>query len=147
MNRTTTLALAAALGAGALGAGAANAQEFRRDFDNVASTQADEGDGVRLRLSLPFAQTAADPREAALSFGFTHSMGNGEMRSLDLLSLSLAGATPHLGSPLAMNVNGDGEGWLSNPRNQLLLGLGAGLVIWAIVDANQDDTDPPPQNN
>lgn len=144
MMRYATWALAAAFGAGL--APTANAQEFHRDFDQMAAASANDEDSFQLRLSLPFGKSQSDQRNAALALNFANSMGNGEFANLNLLSLSF-GDTPRLVTPLALNAADDGEGgWLSNPRNQILLGIGAGLVIWAIVDANQDDGDsgPPP---
>lgn len=145
MKRTTTLALAAAaFGAGLLPAGAANAQDMLRAFDQTASESAGDGDSVRMRFSLPFGQVAADPRESRLSFGFTHDLGGGDVRSLDMFSFSLTGGAPRVETPFALNAAGDGDGnWFSSPRNLLLLGAGVGIA-WVIYDNNQDDDDAPP---
>lgn len=146
MKKTTGLALAAALGAGLM-AGTAHAQDARRDFDTMTSNRASEGEGVRFRLSLPFGQAGADRRDPRLSFGFTQGDGEGNVRSLDMFSLSLTGGETHLETPFALNAAGDGEGaWYTRPGNLLLLGVGLG-VAWAVYENNNDDDDPAPVNN
>lgn len=144
MKPKTSLALAAALGAG-LFAGAAQAQEFR-DFDTIASGQSQEGEAVRMRLTIPFSQAEADRKDTRLSFGF--QQGNGEsLRSLDVFSLSLTGNEPmRLESPLTMGVAGEG-GFFSQPMNWVWIALGAGAA-YVLYEETQDDDDPAPvQNN
>ncbi len=142
MKRSTSLALAAAIGVGAF-ASTANAEDFGREFDQIASQRAGSDDGVRMRLSLPFGEAEADRRDPSLSFGFTQSLG-GQARSFDMFTFSLNGSAPRLETPLTLNAAGDGDGgWFSKPVNWLILGAGVG-VAWAIYDHNQDDDDPAP---
>jgi hypothetical protein len=68
MKSTTSLALATALGA-SLFAGAAHAQDMGRDFDTLMSSRAEEGEAVRMRLTIPFGQVAADPTHRAPLLG------------------------------------------------------------------------------
>jgi hypothetical protein len=144
MRSTTGFAVAAALGTSLL-AGAAHGQEMQREFDSVMSGRAQEGDTVRMRLSLPFGQAEADHRETRLSFGFQRSDADGSVRGLDVFSLSLAGDTPRLETPLALGAAGD-EGFFSKPMNWVWVALGAGALYW-IYEENQDDDDPAPVNN
>jgi len=145
MKTSTNLALAAALGAG-LFAGAAEAQEFRRDYDRVNDARASEGEAVRMRLTIPF-QAEADRRETRLSFALQQGDGNGQMRSLDMFSFSLTGGEPpRLETPFAFGA-ADGEGgFFSKPVNWLWVGLGVGAAYW-LYEENQDDDDPVPQNS
>lgn len=144
MKTSTNLALAAALGAG-LFAGAAEAQEFQRDYDAFNSARASEGEAVRMRLTIPF-QAEADRRDTRLSFALQQGAGDGQMRSLDMFSFSLAGDRPQFETPFAFGA-ADGEGgFFSKPINWLWIGLGVGAAYW-IYDETQDDDDPAPQNN
>jgi hypothetical protein len=136
MKPTTSLALATALGA-SLFAGAAHAQDMGRDFDTLMSGRAEEGEAVRMRLTIPFGQAAADPQDTRLSFAFQQSDGY-VMRNLDVVSLSLSGdAPPRLESPL-MGVNGEG-GFFSKPINWLWIGLGVGAAYWIYEETQDDD--------
>jgi hypothetical protein len=139
MKPTTSLALATALGA-SLFAGAAHAQDMGRDFDTLTNSRAEEGEAVRMRLTIPFGQAAADPQDTRLSFALQQSDGYGT-RNLDVVSLSLSGA-PRLESPV-MGVNGEG-GFFSKPINWLWIGLGVGAAYW-IYEETQDDDDPQQQ--
>jgi hypothetical protein len=147
MKRSTSLALAAALGA-SLCAGAAHAQDMRREFDTLASVfdtlasgRAIEGEAVRMRLTIPFGQAEADQRDTRLSFGFQQGDGEGGLRSMDVFSLSLNGdAQPQIETPFAYGA-ADGEGgFFSKPLNWLWIGLGVGAAYW-IYDESQDDDD------
>lgn len=141
MKSSTSLAMAAALGAG-LFAGTANAQEFRRDFDSLNSGRASEGEAVRMRFTVPF-QTEAERRDTRVSFALTQGNGEGQMRSLDMFSFSLTGdAPPRFETPFAFGA-ADGEGgFFSKPINWLWIGLGVGAAYW-IYDETQDDDDAP----
>lgn len=139
MKSSTTLAVAAALGAG-LFAGTAQAQEWR-DYDSLNSARASEGEAVRMRLTIPF-QAEAERRETRVSFALQQGDGEGAMRSLDMFSFSLTGdAPPRLETPFALGA-ADGEGFFSKPVNWLWIGLGVGAAYW-IYDENQDDDDAP----
>ncbi len=147
MKRSTSLALAAAVGASLCG-GAAHAQDMRRDFDTLASGRASEGEAVRMRLTVPFSQAEADRRDTRLSFGFQQGDGEGAFRSLDVFSLSLNGdAPPRLETPFAYGAaDGEGGNFFTKPLNWLWIGLGVGAAYW-IYDETQDDDDddaPPP---
>jgi hypothetical protein len=63
MKRSTSLALATALGVGLI-AGTAQAQEWR-DYDSLNSSRAEEGEAVRMRLTIPFQEEARTTRHAA----------------------------------------------------------------------------------
>lgn len=144
MKSSTTLALAAALGAG-LFAGTAQAQEFR-DYDNLNSARASEGEAVRMRLTIPFGQAEADRRDTRVSFALQQGDGEGAMRSVDVFSFSLTGdAPPRLETPFALGA-AEGEGFFSKPMNWLWIGLGVGAAYW-IYEETQDDDDPAPQVN
>jgi hypothetical protein len=131
--------LATALGA-SLFAGAAQAQDMSRDFDTLMSSRAEEGEAVRMRLTIPFGQAAADPQDTRLTFALQQSDGYG-VRNLDVVSLSLSGDAPlQLESPL-MGVSGEG-GFFTKPINWLWIGLGVGAAYW-IHEETQDDDDPP----
>lgn len=146
MKRSTNLALATALGVG-LFAGAAEAQEWR-DYDSLNSSRAEEGEAVRMRLTIPF-QEEQERRDTRLSFAFQQGDGEGALRSVDMFSLSLApNVEQRFETPFAFNAAGDGEGgFFSKPINWLWIGLGVG-VAYAIYDANDDDkaapAPPPP---
>lgn len=143
MKRSTGLALATALGVG-LFAGAAQAQELR-DFDTINSGRASEGEAVRMRLTIPFGQAEADRRDPRLSFAFQQGNGEGQMRSIDVFSLSLTGENqPRFETPFVYRA-ADGEGgFFSKPMNWLWIGLGVGAAYW-IYDETQDDDDAPVQ--
>jgi hypothetical protein len=142
MKPKTKLAMAAALGAG-LFAGGAHAQDMHRDFDMIASGQAQEGEAVRMRLSIPFGQAEADRRDTRLSFNFQQSDGAGAVRSLDVFSLSLSGdAPPRLESPVLSAAEGDG-GFFSRPMNWIWIALGAGVAYWVYDEAQDDDDEAP----
>ncbi len=140
MKRSTTLALAAAMGAG-LFAGAAEAQQLR-EFDALNSGRASEGEAVRMRLSIPFGQAEADRRDPRLAFSLQQGDGHG-VRSIDMFSFSLNGdAPPRFETPFAFGA-ADGEGgFFSKPVNWLWIGLGVGAAYW-IYDETQDDDDAP----
>ena len=143
MKRSTTIAVAAAMGAGMF-AGAASAQDMR-EFDQTRLHQATNEDAVRVRFTLPFGQTDRNREDPRVSFGFSRDFGGGQVGQLDMFSFSLTGDTPRLETPFALNAAGDGA-WYESPRNWLLIGAGVG-VAWAVYDHNQDDDDPPQNNN
>lgn len=143
MKSSTSLALAAALGA-SLCAGAAQAQT--RDFDNLNSARASEGEAVRMRLSIPFGQAEADRRDTRLAFSLQQGDGEGAYRSLDVFSMSLAGnAPPRIETPFAYGAAGDDRNFFAKPLNWVWIGLTVGAAYW-IYDETQDDDDsgPPP---
>lgn len=137
MKTSAKVAVVAALGAG-LCVGTAQAQDMHRDFDAISAARGSEGDGVRVRLSLPFGEARADPRDTRLSLGFTQRDGEGGMRSFDVASLSLSGGQAHLDTPLALGAAGDAQTWYARPGNLILLGVGVG-VAYLIYDNNNDD--------
>jgi hypothetical protein len=142
MNVSLKLAAAAAFGVGLACAGVASAQDFRSDFDEVRSNRAAEASALTLGFTLPFGRSADVGDQPSLSLNLMRHR-SGETHTLNLMSFSLAGAAPHLEGPLTFNAADDGEGgWLSSTRNKILLGIGAGLVIWAIVEAEDDDDAP-----
>ncbi len=141
MKTSTSLAVAAALGAGLM-AGNAAAQDMRA-FDNLNSARASEGEAVRVRLSIPF-QREAERRDTRLAFALQQSDGEGQLRSLDMFSFSLAGDTPlRLETPLALGV-ADGDGFFSKPINWLWIGLGVGAAYWIYDESQDDDPAAPP---
>jgi hypothetical protein len=144
MKRPISLALAAAVGA-SFCAGAAHAQDMRRDFDTLTSGRANEGEAVRMRLTVPFGQAEADRRDTRLSFGFQQGDGEGSLRSIDVFSLSLAGdAPPRLESPFVLGA-ADGEGnFFTKPLNWVWIGLGVGAAYWIYDETQDDDDDAPP---
>lgn len=142
MKRSTTIALAAAsMGAG-LFTGAASAQDMRA-YDEVQYQRTSNEDAVRMRFTLPFGQAERDRRDPRLSLGFTRDFGGGQMRGLDVFSISFAGDAPRFETPLALHANEDGSAWYTSPTNWLIVGAGA-AVAWAIYDHNQDDNSSPP---
>lgn len=139
---------AAMLGLGlALGGGAAQAQDFGRDYDDLRASRA-EDDSVAVRFSLPLGGGEARERDAAFSPRLSLRLNQsaaGDVRSLDLVSYSFApGASERLSSPFRMNAAGDGGGlggWIAD--HPILFGVGAGLLIWGVVEATDDDDDEP----
>ena len=146
MKKSATVAVITALGAG-LCVGTAQAQDMHRDFDAINAARISEGDGVRVRLALPFGEVRADPRDTRLSLGLTQRDSDGGTRSFDFVSLSLAGGQAHLDTPLTLGAAGDGQTWYTRPGNLILLGVGIG-VTYLIYDNNNDENDdhnnPPP---
>ena len=147
MKRSSSLALAAALGA-SLCAGVAHAQDMRRDFDTLASGRASEGEAVRMRLTVPFGQAAADARDTRLAFGFQQGDGEGGLRSVDVFSLSLTGdAQPRIETPFAYGAaDGEGGNFFTKPLNWLWIGLGVGAAYWIYDESQDDDDEPAPVN-
>jgi len=143
MKRTASLALAAAVGASLLPA-AAQAQEFRRDYDTITSGRASDGEAVRMRLSIPFGQAEADRRDTRLAFGFQQGDGEGALRSVDVFSLSLAGgAAPRLETPFTLGA-AEGGNFFTKPLNWVWIGLGVGAAYWIYDESQDDDDDAPP---
>ncbi len=142
MKRSTTLALAAATASAGLFTGAAQAQDMRA-FDEIQSQRASSEDAVRMRFTLPFGQSERDRRAPRLALGFSGDLGGGHIGGLDFFSVSFAGETPRLETPLALHANEDGSAWYTSPTNWLIVGAGA-AVAWAIYDHNQDDNSAPP---
>jgi hypothetical protein len=137
---------AAMLGLGlAFAGGAAQAQDFGRDYDDISASRSQD-DSVALRFSLPLGGgERADSEESfapRLSLRLNQSAA-GDMRSLDVLSYSFApNAEQRLSSPFRMNANGDGRGfggWIAD--HPILFGVAAGLVVWGVVEATEDDDD------
>lgn len=142
MKTSTSLAIAAAMGAGLM-AGDAAAQNMR-DFDSLNSARASEGEAVRVRFSIPF-QREDERRDTRVSFALQQGDGEGQMRNLDMFSFSLTGdAPPRLETPFALGA-AEG-GFFSKPMNWVWIGLGVGAAYW-IYEETQDDDDPVPQNN
>lgn len=139
MKRTATLALALTAGL----VGTAHAQDMGREFDQVRSQHAEQGNAVSFRFNLPFGNTEApDNLTPRFSLSLTPDLGSGQRGAVDVLSFSFAGPSPRVESPLVLRADGDGN-WFLRPRNLLLLGAGV-AVAWVIYDHNQDDDSPPP---
>ncbi|MDQ0464239.1 hypothetical protein QO010_002020 [Caulobacter ginsengisoli] len=143
MRGLTKMGLAAAaLGLGTLGAGAAGAQDFGSNGLRQAGA---EGQSVALRWSLPLGvpKAQAAPKVA---LRFSQTGDEGQVRSLDLASLSFGqGGAPRISTPFALNAADDGDGgWFEPTSHKVLFAVGAGLVIWGVVEATQDDDNPPP---
>jgi hypothetical protein len=138
---------AAMLGLGlAFAGGAAQAQDFGRDYDDISASRSQD-DSVALRFSLPLGGGERADSDASfaprLSLRLNQSAA-GDMRSLDVLSYSFApNAEQRLSSPFRMNAaNGDGRGfggWIAD--HPILFGVAAGLVVWGVVEATEDDDD------
>lgn len=145
MGFTKAMALSAALGAGLMFAGQAQAQDFGRDFDQLRSDRAGDGQTLTLRWSTALgserASAAQGPR---LALQFSRTDADGEVNSLDVVSYAFNDADYPLRTPFTFNAAADGEGgWLSSTRNKVLFGVGAALLIWGVVELADDDKQNP----
>ncbi len=137
---------AAMLGLGlAFSAGAAQAQDFNRDFDDVRASRTQD-DSVALRFALPLGGGEREDRDAPRLSLRLNQADAGDMRSLDLVSYSFApNAEQRFSSPFRFNAAGDGRGvggWIAD--HPILFGVAAGLVIWGVIEATEDDDDEEP---
>ncbi len=143
MKKSASLALAAVVGA-SLFPGAAQAQQFRRDYDTITSGRASEGEAVRMRLTIPFGQAEADRQDTRLAFGFQQGDGEGSLRSVDVFSLSLTGnAPPQIETPFTLGAS-EGGNFFTKPLNWIWIGLGVGAAYWIYDETQDDDDDAPP---
>lgn len=144
---TSKIWAAAALSAGLLVAGAANAQDYFRQQGDRAT----EGETVALRLTLPFGGSVRDKAAAPrLALGFSRTDAEGAMRGVDLATWRFDGGGSQLETPFRAYAGEGAGGWIS--AHPVLFTVGAGLIIWGVVEATQDDEDdtpppPPPQQN
>jgi hypothetical protein len=141
MRFTRAMALSAALGAGLFCAGQAQAQDFGRDFDQLRSDRAGEGQTLSLRWSTTLGSertsVAQGPR---LALQLSRADAGGDVNRLDVVSYAFNGADNHLQTPFTFNAANDGEGgWLSSTRNKVLFGVGAALLIWGVIELADDD--------
>lgn len=138
MSFTKTLALSAALGLSF--AGAAQAEDFSREFDQVGAARASEGEAVQLRFSMPLGGHARADRQDGprLALRMSQATGGGDLRALDVVSYNFGAAEP-VQTPFAMGY-AEGGFW-SKPQNWLLVGLGAAVVVWGVVELTEDDDD------
>lgn len=141
MKASTSLTLAAALGAG-LFAGNAQAQDMRA-FDELNSARASDGEAVGVRLTVPF-QRETEHRDTRVSFALQQSDGEGHMHSLDVFSFSLTGDAPaRIETPFAFGA-ADGEGFFSKPMNWVWIGLGVGAAYWIYEENHDHNSSAPP---
>lgn len=140
---TSKIWAAAALSAGLLVAGAANAQDYFQQRGDRAA----EGETVALRLTVPFGG-AVKAKDAAprLALGFSRTDAEGAMRGMDLATWHFDGGGSQLETPFRAYAGEGPGGWIA--AHPVLFTIGAGLIIWGVVEATQDDEDdtpPPPQ--
>jgi hypothetical protein len=137
-------------GASLLVAGAANAQDVGRDYFRQQGDRAAEGETVALRLTLPFGGEAKDKDAAPrLALSFSRTDAEGAMRGMDLASYRLDGGPGRIETPFRAYAGESSGGWIA--AHPVLFTIGAGLIIWGVVEATQDDEDDtppaPPQQN
>ncbi len=143
MMKTLSLGVAA-LGVGLAFSGATQAQEFVRDYDTVRAARS-ESDSVMLRWSAPFGGRNDVERAPRLALRLNQAAGD-DLRGVDLVTYSFtSNPEARIATPFRLNVSDDGDGsfgqWVSEHR--ILTAIGAGLLIWGVVEATQDDDEAP----
>jgi len=134
---TSKIWAAAALGAGLLLAGAANAQDYFQQRGDRAS----QDETVALRMTLPLGGKAGD-RDAAprLALSFSQGDAEGALRATDLATLRFDGGKSRIDTPYRANLGGGLGGWIAS--HPVIAIVGAGLIVWGVVEATQDDETP-----
>jgi hypothetical protein len=129
-----------AVGVGVVAAAALAAAASAQDF--TAQYEAQDETRVGLRWSVPFTNRRDAARSAkTVSLSLDHRLSGVDVRSLSVASYSF-GEGPHtiFGEADAAYAAGDDEpGLFSTTRGRVLLGVGAALAVWAIVEAADDD--------
>lgn len=148
MSLTKTLALTAAMGLAL--APIAQAEDYGRDYDQVSTTRASEGSSVSLRFSVPLGGAAHEHAQEGprLALRMADTSMSGDTRALDVVSYNFSAADDQqIQTPLTLGYQ-SGDGFWSKPQNWLLVGLGAAVVVWGVIELTDDDDDdgpPPPQ--